>query len=64
MNTTDTNAVWEAFDGICPDCCEDLPLDVEEGQECAHCGYLLCIPEEDDGQPTELEEWLDFDPDC
>ena len=23
-------------------------------------------PEEDwnDGQPTEMEEWLDFDPDC
>jgi hypothetical protein len=20
--------------------------------------------EEDDGQPTELEEWMDFDPDC
>ena len=19
---------------------------------------------EDDGQPTELEEWMDFDPDC
>lgn len=22
------------------------------------------ITDEDDGQPTELEEWLDFDPDC
>jgi len=22
------------------------------------------LDEEDDGQPTELEEWLDFDPDC
>lgn len=20
--------------------------------------------DEDDGQPTEMEEWLDFDPDC
>ena len=20
--------------------------------------------DEDDGQPTELEEWMDFDPDC
>jgi hypothetical protein len=22
------------------------------------------LEDEDDGQPTELEEWLDFDPDC
>lgn len=26
---------------------------------CPHCEYL-----EDDGQPSELTEWLDYDPDC
>jgi hypothetical protein len=25
---------------------------------------LLDEEDEDDGQPTELEEWMDFDPDC
>ena len=22
------------------------------------------IPEEDEGQPSEFDEWMDFDPDC
>ena len=26
--------------------------------------YPKDYEEEHDGQPTELEEWLDFDPDC
>jgi len=25
---------------------------------------LLDEEDEEDGQPTELEEWMDFDPDC
>jgi hypothetical protein len=25
---------------------------------------ILDEEDEDDGQPTELEEWMDFDPDC
>lgn len=24
----------------------------------------ICRPDEDDGQPTEQQEWRDFDPDC
>ncbi|MFM8760795.1 MAG: hypothetical protein ACKOD7_04530 [Polynucleobacter victoriensis] len=27
------------------------------------CGWVR-VEDEDDGQPTEMEEWLDFDPDC
>ena len=23
-----------------------------------------CFQDEDDGQPSELEEWMDFDPEC
>jgi hypothetical protein len=60
-----TNLVWQAYDGICPDCCEDIPTDVVEGQECANCGHSFhSITEDYDGQPTEQEEWESFDPDC
>ena len=33
---------------------------------CFHCcnGLLKCYDDEDDGQPTEQEEWHDFDPEC
>ena len=28
------------------------------------CNDILEEEDEDDGQPTELEEWMSFDPDC
>ena len=37
--TGDETTVWQAYDGICPDCGEDIPTDVVEGQECANCGH-------------------------
>lgn len=39
---------------------EDDVIDMADANE------LLCMEnfDEDDGQPTELEEWMDFDPDC
>lgn len=37
----------------------------DQAQECLReAYYILEADDEDDGQPTELEEWLDFDPDC
>lgn len=56
---------------------KQIQLDVESGDFTAIEELLRKVPEsdlegflsdavdyEDDGQPTELEEWLDFDPDC
>jgi hypothetical protein len=40
-------------DLICEDCAEEMGLD--------HEGNPV---EEDDGQPSEAQEWHDFDPDC
>jgi hypothetical protein len=38
-------------------------LDVRDTEDCLE--WLVYFDDgEDDGQPTELEEWLDFDPDC
>ena len=39
----------------------------DEVRNMADCNDLLCMEnfdEEDDGQPTEQEEWASFDPDC
>ena len=33
------NDVWQAYDGVCPDCGTDIPTDVVEGQQCAECGF-------------------------
>jgi hypothetical protein len=35
------NGVWQAHDGICPDCGEDIPVDVQEGDQCANCGSVF-----------------------
>ena len=39
----------------------DLGVDTET---CMRCGGFLCQAEDDDDQPSEAEEWHDFDPDC
>lgn len=38
----------------------DLGIDTET---CMKCGGHLCAPE-DDGQPDDMQEWRDYDPDC
>jgi len=35
------NGVWQAYDGVCPDCGEDIPTDVVADQECANCGFIF-----------------------
>ena len=35
------NGVWQAYDGVCPDCGEDIPVDVQEGDQCANCGSVF-----------------------
>lgn len=37
--------------------------DVKASRVLSRLGFEL-VPEEDDGQPTEHEEWMSFDPDC
>jgi len=66
------NRVKDAYeDGICPDCGQDIPDDVEEGEGCKNCGHVFWSDDEYgddcddyDGQPDEMQEWHDFDPDC
>ena len=40
---------------------DPIAYDVELSNFADAMGY---DEDEDDGQPTELEEWMDFDPDC
>jgi len=35
------DTVWQAYDGTCPDCGEDIPEDVKSGQECLNCGHVF-----------------------
>lgn len=37
-------------DGECPDCGEDIPDDVANGEACANCGHVFCIETEDDDE--------------
>jgi predicted amidophosphoribosyltransferase len=73
-----TNPIKAAYkDGICPDCGAEIPNDVEECEACHNCGHVFYPDYEDDdydynedrdddydGQPDEMQEWHDFDPDC
>jgi hypothetical protein len=40
--------VADEYDGICPDCQEDIPDDAVEGDECADCGHVFVFAREDD----------------
>ena len=41
--------IRESYDDECPDCGDDIPEDVADGDGCANCGHVFCIPQEDDG---------------
>ena len=38
MNTV--KAAYE--DGVCPDCGEDIPDDVTDGDQCTNCEHTFC----------------------
>lgn len=42
---------------------EDDPLFIDV-ERCSECGEYIEIAEEDDGQPSEQQEWADYDPEC
>jgi hypothetical protein len=37
-----SNPIVDSYeDGVCPDCGEPIPQDVEEGSECVNCGHVF-----------------------
>ena len=61
--------IKERIEIDCPSCGGNWYTDLDESgtpYTCFHCcnGSLKCYDYEDDGQPTEQEEWHDFDPEC
>jgi hypothetical protein len=50
------NPVKDCYEGgICPDCMEDIPDNVVDGEGCTNCGHVFCLP-----APTE--DCYDLDP--
>ena len=44
------NAVkWAYEDGVCPECGEDIPDDIADGQGCAYCTHVFYYARPDDG---------------
>lgn len=41
MDWDEGNPVWQAYDGICPDCGEDIDTGVVAGDECPNCGHVF-----------------------
>jgi hypothetical protein len=39
---------WSYEGGLCPDCQEDIPDDVVDGQGCKYCDHVFCLPRPDD----------------
>jgi len=50
-------------DAICDECGKKGAYDFMGDYSCQECSEKW-IATEDDGQPTEVQEWHDFDPDC
>lgn len=43
------NTIKQSYeDGICPDCGQDIPDNVADGEECTNCGHVFCSPTESD----------------
>lgn len=34
------------LEGRCPDCFDDIPVDMEEGGECENCGHVFYLKRE------------------
>lgn len=50
------NAIKESYEnGKCPDCGENIPDDVVDGQECLHCGHVFCETRPDDGPDESMD---------
>ncbi len=50
------NAIKEAYhNGECPDCGDEIPDDVQEGQECANCGHVFCAERSDDEPDDSMD---------
>lgn len=43
------NPVYDAYsDGVCPDCGEEIPDNIEEGEDCTNCGHTFHAARSDD----------------
>lgn len=50
------NAIKESYpDGICPDCGETIPDNVQDGEQCANCDHVFCGPRPDDGPDESMD---------
>jgi hypothetical protein len=46
---TESELIIMSYDNAkCPDCGEDIPTDVVDGQACKNCEHIFCVP-----QPTD-----------
>lgn len=46
---TETSSVYDSYpDGVCPDCGNDIPHDVADGDECGNCGHVFSEEHDDD----------------
>lgn len=56
------NPVKDAYEnGECPDCGEDIPDDVVNGQGCERCEHVFCLPRPCGYLDAEFEEWFKID---
>lgn len=47
------NAIKNSYpNGVCPDCGDEIPDDVESGQECANCGHVF-VEETPNDEPDD-----------
>lgn len=52
------NPIKESYlNGECPDCSNDIPSDVANGESCLNCGHVFVSQADDD---DKLEDWLTF----
>jgi len=63
---TQTNRLWEMMDNgeIDARAVAEMALSYMSEDDVADMMRSNDILDEDDGQPTEQQEWEDFDPDC
>jgi len=46
----ESQLIHEAYLNGCPDCGEDIPADVCDGQACANCEHVFTLPRSCDDQ--------------
>lgn len=48
VDNAESLSILNSYDGVCPDCGEEIPVTVQNDEACDNCGHVFCVEREND----------------